>query len=62
MAPPARLLTDSEPAAGNKPESLGPYTFQLATLEQEHYCVLGGCKYEGVMTLAACGAHIPLRL
>lgn len=52
LTPPARLLTVSEPGLRNKIESREPYTFQFTPLELEHYSVLVGCKYEGIMTLA----------
>ena len=65
VTPPARLLTGvSEPVGSglrNKIESLEPYTFHLTPPELEYYSVLVGCKYEGVMILAAFAAFIPLR-
>lgn len=60
VTPPARLLTVSEPGLRNKIESLEPYTFQFAPLELEHYSVLVGCKYEGIMTLATF-TYVPVR-
>lgn len=61
VTPPARLLTVSEPGLRNKIEHSEPYTFHFTPLELEYYSVLVGCKYEGIMTLAAFRIYVPLR-
>lgn len=61
VTPPARLLTVSEPGFEKQNRVLNHIRFSSPPLELEHYSVLVGCKYEGIMTLATSAAYVPLR-